>query len=107
MAALRRLETLVDGDATVVGFGKSLLQALNVQSDKLRTFPALSSCGIDIPSTQHAMWWCWLRGDDRGELLYQTNALIEALAPALSVVQITESFCYKEGHDLTGYEDGT
>lgn len=107
MAALRRLETLVDGDATVVGFGKSLLQALNVQSDKLRTFPVLSSCCIDIPSTQHAMWWCWLRGDDRGELLYRTDALIEALAPALSVVQVTEFFRYKECHDLTGYEDGT
>lgn len=105
-AALGRLKAMVDGEAIVVGFGKSLLQALNVQLDKLRTFPALSAHGIDIPSTQHAMW-CWLRGDDRGELLYQTNALIEALAPALSVVQITESFRYKDGHDLTGYEDGT
>lgn len=104
--ALGRLQAMVDGETIVVGFGKSLLQALNVQLDKLRTFPALSAHGIDIPSTQHAMW-CWLRGDDRGELLYQTNALVEALAPALSVVQITESFRYKEGHDLTGYEDGT
>lgn len=105
-AALGRLKAMVDGEAIVVGFGKSLLQALDVQLDKLRTFPALSAYGIDIPSTQHAMW-CWLRGDDRGELLYQTNALIEAVAPALSVVQVTESFRYKDGHDLTGYEDGT
>lgn len=104
--ALGRLKAMVDGEAIVVGFGNSLLQALGVQLDKLRNFPALSANGIDIPSTQHAMW-CWLRGDDRGELLYQTNALIEALAPALSVVQITESFRYKDGHDLTGYEDGT
>ncbi len=105
-AALGRLKAMVDGEAIVVGFGKSLLQALDVQLDKLRTFPALSAYGIDIPSTEHAMW-CWLRGDDRGELLYQTNALIEAVAPALSVVQVTESFRYKDGHDLTGYEDGT
>lgn len=106
VAALHRLEAIVDGDKTVVGFGKSLLQALNVQLDKLRIFPALSAHGIDIPSTQNAMW-CWLHGDDRGELLYRTDALIAALAPALSVVQITESFRYKDGHDLTGYEDGT
>ena len=105
-AVLGRLKAMVDGDTMVVGFGKSLLQALNVQLDKLRTFPALSAHGIDIPSTQNAMW-CWLHGDDRGELLYRTDALIEALAPALSVVQITESFRYKDGHDLTGYEDGT
>ena len=30
-AALRRLALMVDGDTTVIGFGKSLLQALNVQ----------------------------------------------------------------------------
>ncbi|NLY14006.1 MAG: Dyp-type peroxidase [Gammaproteobacteria bacterium] len=104
--ALRRLALLADGEATVIGFGQSLLQALNVQLDKLRTFPALSAHGIDIPSTQHALW-CWLRGDDRGELLHRTNALIAALAPALKVVQVTEAFRYKSGHDLTGYEDGT
>lgn len=105
-AALRRLAVMVDGDATVIGFGKSLLQALNMQLDKLRIFPAMSSDGIDIPSTQHALW-CWLRGDDRGELLHRTNALIAAVAPALKVVQVTEAFRYKSGHDLTGYEDGT
>lgn len=105
-AALRRLAQLVDGDATVIGFGKSLLQALQIPLDKLRVFPALSNQGIDVPSTQYALW-CWLRGDDRGELLHRTDALIAALAPALKVVQVTESFRYKSGHDLTGYEDGT
>ena len=105
-AALRRLALMVDGDATVVGFGQSLLQGLNVKLDKMRIFPALSNQGIDIPSTQHALW-CWLRGDDRGELLHRTQALIAAVAPALSVVQVTEAFRYKTGHDLTGYEDGT
>ena len=105
-AALHRLAQLVDGDATVVGFGKSLLQALQMPLDKLRVFPALSNQGIDVPSTQHALW-CWLRGNDRGELLYRTDALIAALTPALKVVQVTEAFRYKSGHDLTGYEDGT
>lgn len=105
-ATLHRLAVMVDGDATVIGFGQSLLQALNVELDKLRVFPAMSNEGIDIPSTQHALW-CWLRGDDRGELLHRTEALIAALAPALKVVQVTEAFRYKSGHDLTGYEDGT
>lgn len=105
-AALQRLTALVDGDATVVGFGISVLQALETQLLKLRAFPALSANGLDIPSTQHAVW-CWLRGDDRGELLHRTNTLIKALAPALSLVQTTEAFRYKDGHDLTGYEDGT
>lgn len=104
--ALQRLAVLVDGEMTVVGIGQPLLQGLGVQLDKLRIFPALSGHGVAIPSTQHALW-CWLRGDDRGELLHRSHALIAALTPALKVVQITEAFRYKSGHDLTGYEDGT
>jgi len=104
--ALTRLATMADGETTVVGLGASVLQSANVQLDKLRIFPALSNQGIDVPSTQHALW-CWLLGDDRGELLYRTRALQEALAPAFKTVQVTESFRYLSGHDLSGYEDGT
>lgn len=105
-AALTRLAQMVDGEATLVGFGVSLLQAVDMQLDKLRVFPALSNQGIDVPSTQHALW-CWLRGDDRGELLYRTRAIEKALAPALHMVQATDAFRYLSGHDLSGYEDGT
>lgn len=105
-AALTRLAQVAKGDATLVGFGASLLQAAQVQLDKLRVFPALSHQGIDVPSTQHALW-CWLRGDDRGELLYRTREIEKALAPALQMVQVTDAFRYLSGHDLSGYEDGT
>lgn len=104
--ALTRLATMADGETTVVGLGASVLQSANVQLDKLRIFPALSNQSIDVPSTQHALW-CWLLGDDRGELLYRTRALQEALAPAFKTVQVTEAFRYLSGHDLSGYEDGT
>lgn len=105
-AALDRLTRLADGDAAVVGFGQSLLQALGRQLDGLRGFPALDGAAVDIPSTQHALW-CWLRGGDRGELLHRSRELAAALAPALRLVQATDAFRYKSGHDLTGYEDGT
>ncbi|MGP3792228.1 Dyp-type peroxidase [Pseudomonas sp. B392_1p] len=105
-AALDHLCQLVNGDATVVGFGESLVQVLSAPVDGLRAFPAISGVGVDVPSTQHALW-CWLRGDDRGELLLRTRALEAALAPALCLVQATDAFRYKTGHDLTGYEDGT
>lgn len=104
--ALTRLASMVDGVSTVVGVGASVLQAVGAQLEKLRIFPALSNQGIDVPSTQHALW-CWLCGDDRGELLYRTRALQEALAPAFKLVQVTEAFRYLSGHDLSGYEDGT
>lgn len=105
-AALDRLSQLADGDACVVGFGASLLQVLGRQIDGLRSFPLLDGARVDIPSTQHALW-CWLRGDDRGELLHRSRELTAALAPALRLVQSTDAFRYRAGHDLTGYEDGT
>ena len=105
-AALDNLMQLVDGQSAVVGFGESLVKALNSNIEGLRVFPALTGVGVDNPSTQHALW-CWLHGVDRGELLNRSNALEAALAPALRLVQMTEGFRHLDGHDLTGYEDGT
>ena len=105
-AALDNLLGLVDGKSAVVGFGESLVKALDGNIEGLRVFPALTGVGVDNPSTQHALW-CWLHGVDRGELLNRSNALEAALAPALRLVQMTEGFRHREGHDLTGYEDGT
>ena len=79
--ALDELVRLVDGTVTVAGLGTAVIQALGKQLAALRVFPALSNQGIDVPSTQQALW-LWLRGDDRGELLYRTMELEQALAPA-------------------------
>lgn len=105
-AALDKLAQLVDGKNAVVGFGESLVEALGGRVEGLRPFPAISGPGVDNPSTQHALW-CWLHGEDRGELLHRSREVEVALAPALRLVQMTEAFRYKSGHDLTGYEDGT
>lgn len=104
--ALDNLLNQVDGASAVVGFGEPLVKVLNVQIDGLRSFPALAGVGVENPATQHALW-VWLHGVDRGELLNRSNALEAALAPALRLVDRQEAFRYKDGHDLTGYEDGT
>ena len=66
--ALQVLGDQADGMSTVVGLGSSVMQALEQKLEPLRVFPALSNQGLDVPSTQQALW-LWLRGDDRGELL--------------------------------------
>lgn len=104
--ALAALAELADGEAVVAGLGIGVMQALGKSPASLRMFPALSHQGINIPSTQQALW-LWLRGDDRGELLFRTMELDKALAPAFKPVQVTDAFRYLSGHDLSGYEDGT
>lgn len=103
---LSQLAAMADGEELVVGIGRSLLQVLGAGLDGLRDFPARSLNGIDIPSTPAALW-CWLRGDDRGELLHLSRRLEDALLPAFSSEQVIDAFRYRDSRDLAGYIDGT
>ncbi len=104
--SLAMLRNLADGKDTVIGLGYSLLLALDVEVDGLRVFPALVGRGIELPSTPAALW-CWLRGDDRGDLLHRGRAIEGAIATAFVRVQGVDGFRHGTGLDLTGYEDGT
>lgn len=104
--ALNSLATATDGDTTVVGIGGSTVHALGVDLPGLRVFPAHVGAAVAIPSTPQALW-CWLRGDDRGELLHRSRALQSSLSPAFCSDKVIDAFQYGPGLDLTGYEDGT
>ncbi len=106
LAALAALVSRTDGDATVAGLGGSLIAALGAGIDGLHGFPTYETAGIAVPSTPSALW-CWLRGDDRGELLYRGRDLEHVLAPALRLDGVIDAFQYGPSLDLTGYEDGT
>lgn len=90
----------------MVGIGPSVAQALGRQVDGLRVFAAISGPGVDVPATPAALW-LWLRGNDRGELLHQARQFEELLLPAFYLREAVDGFQYQDGHDLTGYEDGT
>jgi len=104
-AALDALLPQVDGQRLIVGIGAPLVKALGREVPGLRAFPQLDAV-VENPSTQHALW-LWLRGDERGDLLLQAQALEAALAPALRLADSVDGFLHRGGHDLTGYEDGT
>ncbi len=104
--ALRNLCKLVDGDKTVVGLGQPLVRALGREVRGLKVFPSYTGAGIDVPSTPLALW-CWLRGDDRGELVHRARAIVQSVAPVLQLQHMIDGFRYKSGFDLSGYEDGT
>ena len=98
-------------DSLVIGLGSSAVQHLGLAVDLLRPFPALSGSGLDVPSTQSALWF-WLRDNAPGNLVHRFNALIEDLLDVAEVDAPIDAFKYGEGAegrglDLTGYEDGT
>lgn len=108
--ALTRLSPLANGSDVVVGVGPSLVDALGMQIPGLHEFPDFSGHGVNVPSTP-ATLWCWIRGEDLGDLLHLTRKVQKALLPAFTVRHVVDAFRHSwsgtHGKDLTGYEDGT
>lgn len=103
---LQELKDMVDGENLVIGIGQSLVLALDKSIAGLRNFPSFTTAGLDIPSTPAALW-CWLRGNDRGELFHQGRLIESLLIPAFTLTSCIDSFCFDKNRDLSGYEDGT
>ena len=104
--ALKKLADNVDTETTVIGLGESTVSLLDKQVSGLHTLPAQTSQGIELPSTPSALW-CWLRGNDRGELFHRSREIEMLLAPAFILNDAIDSFQYDANRDLSGYEDGT
>ena len=112
---LARLARAVDGETVVAGLGIDGLAPLGAGVTRrlpgMRHMPALQGPGALVPSTPAALW-CWLRGDDLGELARRGRDLEHLLSAALTLERVVDAFRYgrgPNGHglDLTGYEDGT
>ena len=108
-ASLASIQALDIDEQVVVGIGEPLIAFWGTAVNDLRAFPALSGSAVEVPSTQHALW-CWLCGDNQGELVIRSNALVDSLQNEFRLEQLVDAFKYGDadlGLDLTGYEDGT
>jgi putative iron-dependent peroxidase len=95
-----------DDGCVVLGIGAPLALAMRAHVDGLRGFPALSGVGVAFPST-HGGLWVFVRGDERGAVLERSMAIQRKLGAGWRVLEVVDAFRYREGRDLTGYEDGT
>jgi putative iron-dependent peroxidase len=104
--ALRRLRDGLSLDCGVVGIGEPVVLALGRPIAGLRTFAAMSGPACSVPSTQQALCFL-LRGPDRGAVFDLTQDIRELVADAFLLVDSVDTFKYREGRDLTRFEDGT
>lgn len=105
-SALSRLAENVDGESTVVGLGEALVLALGKNVDLLRTLPAMTGPGVEVPSTPSSLF-VWLRGTGRGDLIHETHRFQDVLGEAFDLTSVIDAFTHQKNRDLTGYEDGT
>lgn len=105
-AALRALQPLLDGRQIVLGVGAALAAAFDKKIPGLVDFGGIAGSRVTLPATPAALW-CWLRAEERGELVHLGRRVRQALGPAFSLQQQVDAFCYRGGRDLSGYEDGT
>lgn len=105
-STLSALSHMVDGTSVVMGIGAKIVNAMRQEVPGLTTFPDYTRGAVSIPATTGDLW-CWLRGEDRGELLHRGRALEVIAAPAFELHSVVDGFKYGSGMDLTGYEDGT
>lgn len=98
----------------VLGLGQDVLAACAVKGQPpvpmMRTFPALAGPAAQVPSTPVSLW-CWLRGDDAGDLIREGRAIAALLEPAFVLRDAVDAFRHGRGPqgfalDLSGYEDG-
>ena len=103
---LKELADIAVDKDIVVGLGQSLLLAMDADIPSMRKMSEFSGKGLEIPTTPHALW-CWIRGEDRGDLLRKARLIRNILSPAFEVDRVTDAFKYDKSRDLAGYEDGT
>lgn len=105
-AALWRVLQGMSMPQVVIGIGAPLAHAVGVRVPGLEPFARLQRGRFTMPATQHDLW-ALVPGPDAGRVFEGADPLQAALAPVAQVVSSTSLFNYRQGRDLTGYQDGT
>lgn len=93
-------------EGVVVGLGAPLLQAMAAAVPGYQAFERLQHGRHTMPATPHALWTLVL-GRNESEVFQRAEALKARLAAQLRVAEARSMFSYRQGRDLTGYQDGT
>jgi putative iron-dependent peroxidase len=104
-AGLEALRTLPARSRSVVGIGQPLALALDAKVNGLRGFCAMSGIGVSFPSNQGALFVS-IGGNEHGEVLDLALEVRRNLS-GFRLLEEVDTFRYRGGRDLTGYEDGT
>ena len=104
------LTSLFMDNRFIIGLGKNALSALNMKVSDYREFPELNAA-VEIPDT-HGDLFVFIRDFEAGKVTLKFLEIKRALSACFQLELQVDGFKYLgkdggQGHDLTGYEDGT
>lgn len=110
LSTLQAIAEHADGKHIILGLGYELCEKLGLKIAALRSFNIKAN--PDNPeatstTNRNADLWCWLRAEERGDLPEIQRQVRSILEPHFSLSNQVSAFRYRDGRDLTGYEDGT
>ena len=105
-SALWRALQALHAPGVVLGVGAPLAAALGIELPGLQAFTALQRGRFSMPATQ-ADVWLLATAHDTGQAFAQADAVVAALSPHAQLLRATPLFNFRQGRDLTGYQDGT
>ena len=105
-AALWQAVAALQVPGAVVGIGAPLAAAVGVDIPGLAPFQRLQRGRFTMPATPQDLW-ALVPAHDATQAFDRADALVQALAPHADLVEALPLFSYRQGHDLTGYVDGT
>ena len=110
--SLRRLrspQVAAGGVNLVVAFGSRLwhMVAPSAAPPSLTPFMEVAGAGSRrAPATQHDVW-IWISGSDRDVTWDHARAAAAAVDDVARLAAEQAAFTYRDGHDMTGFVDGT
>ena len=107
MAVFAQKQNIELGTHLVVGLGSTTVQTLKAESSlESLAFVECPKDAVQVPSTPAALW-LWFRSEEAGQTLLWSQASMPVLQTCFELENLVDGFKFKEGRDLTGYEDGT
>jgi putative iron-dependent peroxidase len=90
----------------VLGVGAGLVRAVGAEVAGQHPFSRLQRGRMSMPATQNDVW-ALVPGPDASAVFDLAQHLRGSLAPVAHLVEATPMFGHRQGHDLSGYKDGT
>ncbi|MTI09286.1 Dyp-type peroxidase [Curvivirga aplysinae] len=90
----------------LIGLGPDIIKLFGKEVQGFHSFKSYQEIECAIPETQASLA-IRIENEDCGKIAKSAREITAVLSECFAIARTQNSFIYLDGHDLTGYEDGT